>query len=346
MDGFAIRFNENITQWDIIGEISAGHFKEIELEPNQAVLITTGSKIPNSCDTVIPVEDVSINHQRIELINNKSFKKGANIRLLGNDIRNNSLILSQNQLLSNKHIPILASCGKDKVLVFKPIHVSVISTGDELVDICEYPINDKIRCSNLYSLSGQAQNNHLKVNIEGIFNDNRNSLKSKFEQIIYSQSQIVISTGGVSVGKYDMIKDILEEIGCEILFWKANIKPGKPILVAKSKTNQIIFGLPGNPLSSFIGFEIFIKPLINKLFFNQNIQLVTTKLDNAINKKDSKMHFLLGKINFNESIISVSTKLSQNSGNLFDISKSNCLVFFNENENQKEKGDLVECIMI
>ncbi len=345
MDGFAINFDENIKDWEVFGEISAGNFKDYDIKDRYAVLITTGSKIPDSANCVIPIEDVEQVGNNIILKNYKSFKLGANIRIKGNDIQKERLTIEKFQTLSNKHVPILATCGKNKILVFKHVLTEIISTGDELIDISEFPEMDKIRSSNIYSLVSQARKNHLNAKFGGIFIDEKRILKMKFEEMLNSELQIIITTGGVSVGKYDIIKEILEELNAEILFWKVNIKPGKPILFAKYK-NKLIFGLPGNPLSSFIGFEIFIKPLIEQIYSIDSNRLIYATLKNKITKKDGKMHFLLGNYQNTSAEISVNTEFSQNSGNLFHISKANCIVEFDEHLNEISIGEQVRCMII
>ncbi len=345
MDGYAININPNIKTWEIAVEISAGNFREIEINEHQTIIITTGSKIPASCNTVIPLEDVRIDGNHVILTNEKSFKSGANIRLKGRDFKKDTIAIPKYRILTNKHIPVLASFGCEYINVFKKFKTSLLSTGDELVDIGTRPDGDKIRASNIYSLLAQSRKNQLNPVFEGILSDDVKAIKNKFKDLLENDSPIIITTGGVSVGKYDLIKDIWEELGVRIVFWKSNIKPGKPILFGIFENRKFIFGLPGNPLSSFVGFEIFIKPLIIKIF-NLKSGNFTAVLSNDILKKDTKRHFLLGKFEINQSIVSVSINFSQNSGNLFDMSLANCLVVFNENEQKKSIGEIVECIAI
>ena len=154
MDGFAIKYNPAIKKWKVIGEISAGNFQDYQLGDGLAVSIMTGGKLPETADTVIPIEDVIIENDLVSLKEDTSFKKGINVRLQGNDLLKGKIALNKNIILKPKHISVAASCGKEKIKVYKRVKISVLATGDEIVEINEIPSEDKIRNSNLYSLSG------------------------------------------------------------------------------------------------------------------------------------------------------------------------------------------------
>jgi molybdopterin molybdotransferase len=351
VDGFGIKYDENCQNWDIIGEISAGNFKDFHLSSQQTVSIMTGSKISEDIDTVIPIEDIIIDGNHLILKDEIIIKKGQNIRLIGNDLKVQQLAVPKNIVIKSQNIGLLASCGKSKLKVYRQLKIGVLTTGDELIDIDSIPQNDKIRSSNLYALLAQIkQLNMIPVNI-GIVNDNKILLKRKITAIFNSGIDILITSGGVSVGKHDYIKEVLTELGADIKFWKANIKPGKPILFStfsKSQVPKIIFSLPGNPLSCFVDFEIFVKRAIYEFYqvSNNNIQIAES--DSNMKKKDDKKHFVIGNIfydNDKQKMI-VSKFNNQSSGNIYSLNNSNCFIVFPEEKKQIEKGEMVKCIMI
>lgn len=350
VDGIAIKYNDAITEWKIIGEISAGNYKEFSFEQNSAVSIMTGSKIPAYCDTVIPIEDIVPTTAGVKIKKGSRYLKGVNIRNFGSDIKKEEIAVEDGTLLKARHLASAATCGKTFLKVLKPIQFSVLSTGDELIPVGEKPSGDKIRSSNNYALLGAiTELNQTAINF-GFVNDDREVTKNTIFKMLTNELDILITTGGVSVGKYDFVKDIFKELGVEEIFWRANIKPGKPAYFGKLIQNgrtKLIFGLPGNPVSSIVNFEIYIKPFIMKIFGMGDIEKLTAILENDVRKTDKKRHFL--KAYFyedNESNYKVISQRSQSSGNLVELSRANCLIEIEEEKLNPVAGDKVRCIKI
>ena len=350
MDGFAITFNPAIKKWKVIGEISAGNFQDYQLGDGLAVSIMTGSKLPETADTVIPIEDVIIENNSVSLKEDSPFEKGINVRLKGNDLLKGEIALNKNIILKPKHISVAASCGKVELRVYKRIKISVLSTGDELVEINEIPSEDKIRSSNQYSLLAAIKEiNQTGINL-GIAIDKKEIVKEKIKLFLESDSEILITIGGVSVGKYDFVKTVMEDLGIKINFWKVNIKPGKPVVFGiykKDNTSKLIFGLPGNPVSCLVNFIIFIKNnLLKRLGTFEDISLLA-ELTESINKKDDKKHFMRGFYTKDDAgNIFVKRVGLQSSGNLAEMGKSNCLIIVDEIKRTVNKGEKVFCIPI
>jgi molybdopterin molybdotransferase len=348
MDGYAVKFSAR-KSWRVIGEVTAGNFHQLSLSQDEAVLITTGSKIPIGADTVIPVEDVLLETNFIQLKDNASFNIGMNIRLNGNDLSKNEIALNKFTKIDSKAVSVLASCDKEFLTVFKHQKIAILSTGDELIPINQIPSDDKLRVSNSYSLNFAVREmNHIPVDY-GFVKDAWTIIANKIQQMVLDDNDIIITTGGVSVGKYDFVKEIYAEMGIEIKFWKANIKPGKPIVFGtclKDKRKKLIFGLPGNPVSSLVNFHIFIKPAINNLFHQTDIDYFLAELDNDIMKNDSKRHFSRGMMFYEHEKPKVKSLSSQSSGNLVEMSRANCLIEIPEEVLNPKKGDLVKCIRI
>jgi molybdopterin molybdotransferase len=350
MDGISVKYNVDIKEWKISGEIPAGHYKEIDVDENSAVTIMTGSRIPDFCDTIIPVEDIELSNGGAKLNDNATFKKGMNVRNMSSDLANGETAIAKNTFLLPRHLAAAASCGKWELNVYKKLKFGVLATGDELIPVNEKPTNDKIRISNTYSLLGVIDELNMSgVNL-GIVSDEKRLLIGEIADALNSDIDILITTGGVSVGKFDYVKEVFEELGIGIRFWRASIKPGKPIVFGVFKTDnrsKLVFGLPGNPVSSVVNFEIFIRNNINRLYHQPKRERVTAVLQNDLKKSDEKRHFMRGILTRDQDgIYRASSEFSQSSGSLVEMSRANCLMIIEESTINPEKGSKVECIMI
>lgn len=296
MDGYAVRFNKE-NEWKIIGAISAGNYSQFTITKNDAVLITTGSKIPKNTDTVIPIEDTVVSGNALKLKADALYKRGMDIRTMGNDLRKGHIAVGRFTKIDAKTTAVLASCGKEKVKVFSKLKAAILATGDELIPIHERPLSDKLRVSNTYSIYAALKEMKQKPIMLDFIKDDKEIILNKIRTALELDIDILITTGGVSVGKYDFLKEIFEEAGVKEKFWKLNIKPGKPVyfgVYEKNKKRILVFGLPGNPVSSLVNFYIFIKPAIDHLFHQNYINQITAVLLDDLKKKDSERHFSRG----------------------------------------------------
>ncbi|MCL5028638.1 MAG: molybdopterin molybdotransferase MoeA [Bacteroidetes bacterium] len=350
VDGYAVKYNSEILKWKIVGEITAGNYNEIDVDENSAVLIMTGSKIPSACNTIIPIEDVTTEDEFVKFIGNTKYKPGQNVRKKAEDIILNELAVQRGTRILPQLISLLAACGKNKVKVFRQLKIGVLATGDELVDIHTSPKEDKIRATNLYTLLALIKQLYMIPVNYGFVKDGKDEIKIRIESALNDKIDILLTTGGVSVGKFDYVKEVIQELGVEIKFWKANIKPGKPIVFGvfeREGKKKLIFGLPGNPVSSFVNFIIFARDNIKKLY-GMDEQKVKARLMSELHKKDNKRHFIRGSIQKDNASNQYSVSLigSQSSGNMVGMSKANCLITFEEEKDNLAHGDFVECIMI
>jgi len=350
MDGIAVKYNKNITEWKIIGEISAGNYEEFELNENSAVTIMTGGRLPEFCDTIIPVEDIDLNRNIASLKESAQIIKGASIRKKGSDLANGETAIPKNTFLKPKHLAAAASCGKSELSLYKKLNIGVMATGDELIPVDEKPTGDKIRISNTYSLLAVIDELNMNAVNLGIVSDEKVLLLQNIADALNGNIDILITTGGVSVGKFDYVKDVFEELGVEIKFWGANIKPGKPIVFGTFNSgghSKLVFGLPGNPVSSLVNFEIFIRGNINKLYNQPKREYIEAVLQNDLKKTDKKRHFMRGVLTKTEDgTFEVSSEFSQSSGSLVEMSKANCLIVIEEETINPAKEKVVKCMMI
>jgi molybdopterin molybdotransferase len=351
MDGYAINYSNNKKKWVITGEISAGNYKEYILDEDSAVRIMTGGRIPLKANAVIPIEEVVEEDTFLSLRKGVKIKMNQNIRFKGEDLLKGSLALKENTRITPRNLPLAAGCGKANLKVNRKFVIGVLATGNELIDISENPGEDKVRSTNQHSLLASVKNMNLTgVNL-GIVKDDKELLRNAVTSALNSDLDILLTTGGVSVGKYDLLKEVFKEAGVETIFWRVNIKPGKPLYFGRySNGNKIklIFGLPGNPVSAFVNFEVLIKPAILKYYGNETFNCYPAVLDFDIKKKDDRRYFLRGTIRYipEVKIYFVKESGSRSSGNLAGLSNSNCLIVIPEEVINPPAGEKVECIII
>lgn len=351
MDGYAIRFNPEIKQWKIIGEISAGNYNLFTLDDESAVLIMTGSKLPENTSAILPVEDAITNNGFVKLADGKSIKENQHIRKKGEDLSQGTLALKKNQFITSNKISLLGVCGKSKVKVYRKIKFGVFSTGDELIDIDGKVTEDKIRGTNLYSVISLLNECNMETLNFGFVKDDKAKIREKLTDAFNSDIDILVTTGGVSVGKYDYLKELLIEFGTEVIFWKVKIKPGKPIVFGiweKENKTKLVFGLPGNPVSSYVNFLIFIKPAILNFFGITPDNSVMAELTESIIKKDDKRNFFRGCLEFNleKGKYFVKASEAQSSADMMQLANANCLIIIEEERMNPQKGEMIECIKI
>ena len=351
VDGYAVIFNKHSKKWEITGEISAGNYQHLSLNNDSAVFIMTGSQIPANCTAVIPIEDAAVDGGIIRLAAGAHYFDGMNIRKKSEYMQQGQLAISKNVLITPSHIMQLAECGKSTVVVYKKLTAAILSTGDELVDISERPEGDKIRATNIYTLEALLKKYGFNILYLGVVRDDEELITLKVQSALESKIDLLITTGGVSVGEYDLLKSIFEKLGVERKFWQTNIKPGKPIYFGthQSKSNvKLIFGLAGNPVSSFVNFYAFIIAALESYYSVSFTQKIQAKLFRPIVKKDGKRHFVRGVVSFNDDkkVYEVESIGSQSSGNISGLSKANCLFILEEGKNNYAQGDYVECIMM
>ncbi len=285
MDGYAVR-HEDLkapeTKLRVIGEISAGSSLDIKVEKGTAIRIFTGAPIPIGCDCVVPVEFTSFDGEYITV--KGVFKEGANIRRKGEELRRGDVVLEGGTLIRGYEIGILAFLNKVVVDVYKKPVVGILATGDEIVDVGEPITRDsQIRTSNNYTLYGLACSLPVNVVNLGIAKDDPQQIKSSLSQIY--DFDVFITTGGVSMGDRDYVQYLVKEIGIDVKFHKLRIKPAKPVLFGTYEGNKLFFGLPGNPVSCAIAFDILVKPAIKKMVGMKDYMPKPFK---AILKKDFK----------------------------------------------------------
>lgn len=346
MDGYAV-ITKDITpqaELNVIESIRAGYNPKKKVGRGQASKIMTGAVVPIGADAVIKVEETKPldKDKKVRIL--KSIKKGANIARKGEDIRVGKMVLCKGTRIRPQEVGILASVGASQVKVHSTPSVGIISTGDELVDITRKPKPWQIRNSNSHSLAAQARQIVTDVEILGKVNDNKSEIKKLIQKGL--KKDILILSGGVSMGEYDLVGSVLLDIGVKIFFENVALRPGKPTVFGM-KGDKLIFALPGNPVSTFVTFELFVKPCIKKMmgFTSYEHPTLQAKLEKDIKIKKKRREYRPAFIRQEDSELKVSLIDWHGSGDLFSMTKANCLLIIRETVEKLNSGDMVEVLM-
>lgn len=350
MDGFALNSNDTteaslncVINFKFDKCLHAGEFiNDPYFAENKCIEIMTGAKVPEQFDCVIPIEDVSITDKYSILINRK-VKKNENIRQQGEDITKDELIILENKQISSEDIMLLSALGIKKIKVKEQIKIAIFSTGNEIIDNFEQELkNGQIYNSNRIFLQNIFKEYPVKVDIFPTLKDNTVSFQEQISNLIDNKYHLIISTGAVSKGKLDLIPDALNDLNSNILFHRVSIKPGKPILFAKCKENIYYFGLPGNPISTVIGYKFFISPYLRKcLAMHPEKYLKIKLLSNGKKKKGMKVFYKARAKANNENSITGEILNGQESFKIKPLTNSNGWIILDENIEEFKKGD--EC---
>ena len=338
MDGFAVRAEdlqyasrENPAQLKIVEDIPAGAVPVKEIHPGEAARIMTGAVLPEGADSVIPVEDSNVNwreNQNVEMppdvLLYRPVMPGEYIRKIGDDIRRGQIVMTRRRLRA-QDIGFLAMLGIDRVKVFRRPRIAIFSSGDELTPVGTVLAPGKIYDSNSKTLLALSEKYFAEVISLGIVPDQIAEVKDTFESAVAQNVDLVITSAGVSVGAFDYIQKVVKENG-EIKFWRVNMRPGKPLAFGRYQGVPFI-GLPGNPVSAFVGFEVFVRPAILKLSGDANLEHLTFDviLAEAI-ESDGRESYLRAVVTFEEGQYSAKLTGHQGSGNLFSLVQANALL--------------------
>ncbi|MBM2839860.1 MAG: moeA [Bacteroidetes bacterium] len=347
MDGFAIvcsdtkdATKEHSAVLQVVGESSAGNAFNGAITFGQAVRVMTGGMIPKGADAVVPIEQATVlDEGRVEFT--RPAMSGQHIRKRGEDIKNGDAALHSGQMLTPGSIGVLASLGYKRVRVYEKPRVNIVATGDELVDVEDMPGKGQIRNSSSYALAAQVTNAGGVPQILGIVPDKPKKLRKRIAEAL--DVDVLLITGGVSVGKHDYVKNILADVGVDIKFWKVNIKPGMPLVFGTFK-NTLVFGLPGNPVSTGVTFLQFVRPALLRMSGLNDVlpMKYSAVLDEDFTKNDSKRHFVRGIVQRCDGVLHVVTTGTQSSGAMSSLAKANCLIVIPEEVTSLKKGSSVE----
>ena len=355
-DGYAINSNhtrnikKNLPQkFKIIGLIAAGNkpFKK-KIKKFDTVEIMTGGIIPNGFDTVIPIEQIVFfpnKKSKKYILINKKIKKHDHVRFAGSDYKKKEMIIKKNTIIQPNHILALKTLGIKNIIVKKKINILFFSTGNEISNSDNIP-SWKVRNSNSHYINNLNENFLFNFKDGGILKDNHeNKFRSKISKMLNSKTDIIITSGAVSAGKFDFIPDIVKKFKLSSYFKSVAIRPGKPVLFARIKKKQkVIFGLPGNPMSSAACFRFFVYPYIANVMGISDEKPIKAILKNDFIKKKNFTRFAKSKLNTTKNgKIEVEILKGQESFRIKSFVKSNIWALLPAGKSKFKKGQIVDC---
>jgi len=374
MDGYAVKAKdtklatpEKPVILRLLEDLPAGYLPRRKINTGETIKIMTGAILPAGADAVVRVEDTRIckNNGKTVVEIFHSVVQGENIRQIGEDVKKGKLVLTKGKLIRAQEIALLAALGMKWIKVYPKPQVAILTTGDELVEVEEKLNPGKIRDSNSYMLSAEVFNAGGIPLRYGIIPDKKKILENKLKEAIKT-ADLLLTSAGVSVGEYDLVKDCLLELGFKLKFHTLAIRPGKPLLFGLLK-NKPIFGLPGNPVSAMVTFKIFVRPAILKMQGmnhsgsprsctqgrgsyrgenNYSLPEGEAVIEEKIVKKQGLRYYLRGKLKKMDGQFYVCTTGPQGSGIISSLTKADCLIVLPEEKKVVKKGERVEILFL
>lgn len=337
MDGFAIRAEDIQTvgaaspvRLQVIADIPAGKPSPVVLQPGQAARIMTGAPLPDGADTVIPVEDTDFHSREAgseapaQVAILRAVSAGAYVRPRGQDLVTGEVVLRAGQVLRPKEIGMLAMLGHAKVRVVRRPLVGILSTGDELLPVGAPPEPGKIYESNAHTLAALVEEAGARPLNLGIAPDRAEAVQERLDFAVARGADVILSSAGVSVGAYDFVRHIVEKYG-RLDFWRVNMRPGKPLAFGEYRGVRFI-GLPGNPVSTYVGFEVFVRPALASLLgIGWQRDTFRAVLEEEI-QSDGRESYLRGILSVREGVRYARLTGHQGSGNHYSLVQANAFI--------------------
>jgi molybdopterin molybdotransferase len=348
LDGYAIiaaDVEKAPTELELAGESRAGGGMPGRLFPGQAMSIMTGAPVPDGADAVQMIEQSQLTEDGRKVKILTPVKARDNIAPRGSEAEKGRVVLKSGHRIGPAEMAVLATFGHSRIRVWKKPAVAIFATGDELVEYDQTPRPDQIRNSNAYCLSSQLQLMGLKAEYLGIAQDNKEDLRRKM--LLGLEQDVLIITGGVSMGEYDFVQEVFQDLGLEILFSKVAIKPGKPTVFAR-KGEKLVFGLPGNPISALVTFECFVRPALGRLCGMSRPELFRMKGELLADMKQSpgRMAFFPAWVFWDEKGWKVDPLAWKSSADIIGFTEANGIFIFPKNRDFLSRGETVELMLL
>ena len=348
MDGFAMIADDvQNTPIELVikGESRAGEGMPGKLKSGEAVSIMTGAPVPDGADSVQMLERCTLSADGRTITVLEPVKAQENIASQGSEAKAGEVVLESGHRVGPSEIAVIATFGYSEIKVYKKPSVAILATGDELVEFDQSPRPDQIRNSNSYCLASQLRIMDLDSQYLGIARDEKEDLRQKM--IAGLEYDVLIITGGVSMGDYDFVQDVFKDLGIEILFSKVAIKPGKPTVFAR-RGDKLVFGLPGNPISALVTFECFVRPTLGRLCGMTDPELPRMKGELLADMKQSpgRMAFLPAWASWNEEGWKVEPLRWKSSADIIGFTHANATFIFPKNRDFLSRGETVELMLL
>jgi molybdopterin molybdotransferase len=350
-DGFACRAADLAAglPLTVIGLIRAGEAGRIPISAGQAVEIMTGAPVPDGADCVVMVEHAQRNGETLSLAHGRSHAPGENIVPRGAEAKAGEVMVPRGTRISAAQVAAAAACGATHLKLFAQPRVAIVATGDELVEVDHQPLPHQIRNSNSYSLAAQILAAGAHPERFPIAPDELGRLEVIIRRALHTTDLLLLS-GGVSVGKYDLVEEVLLALGAEFFFTGALIQPGKPVVfgrVALEDHPIYFFGLPGNPVSTMVTFSLFVAPLLGALCGDPSREppFVQARLAGDVQAKPGLTRFLPGRLRSVSTDVTVEPVFWQGSGDLASTSRSNCFLVVPADRPHLAAGETVSVLL-
>jgi molybdopterin molybdotransferase len=343
-DGFAVRAADAAhpgARLQLIGESRAGHPFDGQMTAGSCIQIMTGAPLPHGANAVVMQEDANIEGDSVVFVH--GVRVGQHYVLEGQETRVGESVVRRGKRLGYAELAMAAQVGRSSLLVAKKPRVAILSTGDEVISVGQAPQRFQIRNSNSISLAAQVALAGGEPVVLGNAPDNVTELRVRIEQAL--KADIVILTGGVSVGKYDHVEQVLKEIGIEFFFDALAIRPGRPAVFGMCNAKPV-FGLPGNPVSTMVTFELLVVPAIELLGGHPpgSLHLLKAKLAHPVDEKPPLAHFLPARVNWPDGEATVEVLHWEGSGDIGSVVRGNCFLVVHESKLKLAAGELADIL--
>ena len=351
MDGYALRSADtagssidNPVRLSIVGEVAAGAFRDEPVHPGTAVKIMTGAAIPPGADTVLMLEDGRARGNHVEV--RQPISPGKHVRVRGEDVRKDEVLFNAGVRLNSQMLGLLASNGIAQIRVHRSPSIGVLATGSELICAGTPLKSGQIHDSNRLVLRSLLKRAETRVVDLGIVADDPIAISERVREGL--RLDVLIISGGVSVGEHDHVKEVLRQLNVETVFWRVNMKPGKPIFCGRLG-ERWIFGLPGNPISCVVGFLVFVEPLIRRLQgeLSSKPRYRLSRLGRSIQKTDARAAFMTALAEpCSDGMLRVSPTEQQGSAMMKALALANAFIVVPANRAEINEGELVDALLI
>jgi molybdopterin molybdotransferase len=339
-DGFAVRAQDVPGELLVTGEVRAGEIFDGEMNAGGAVEIMTGAPLPRGADAVVMVEHVNRHENRVTI--SRSILSGENFTARGTEAKGGEIVLRAGRKLGFAEVGVLAMVGRQRVSVFRRPSVAILPTGDEIVEAGEKPLPHQIRNSNAWSLAVQVRRAGGEPEILPIARDSYESTRTSIERGL--EADLLLLSGGVSAGKYDIVERVLADLGAKFFFTRVKIQPGQP-LVFGAVGEKFFFGLPGNPASTMMTFELFARAAIERLsgLDAPMLPLLRAKLSRDFHHKTGLTRFLPARLSEDGS--TVEPLGWQGSGDIPALARANAFLVAEADRESWNEGDDIRVLL-
>ncbi|MCC2979663.1 MULTISPECIES: molybdopterin molybdotransferase MoeA [unclassified Sphingomonas] len=340
MDGYALRFDDLPGPWQVIGESAAGKPFAGEVNPGEAVRIFTGAVMPTGADTVLVQEEAQRDGERLILSGEGPSKRTGNVRRRGLDFSEGDTLVSAGERLTPARLAVAATGGAYEITVRRRVRVAIAATGDELVDPGAALVANALPESNRLLLRALLADLPIEVIDLGILPDRLDVLTDAFAKV---EADLLVTTGGASVGDHDLVQPALRAAGANIDFWRVALRPGKPLMAGR-RGDMAVLGLPGNPVSAFVTTILFVKPLIAHLAGAADPFPISTHavLGETIPANGPRTDYMRAELRDGRAFVAS----IQDSSMLLTLARAGCLIVRPPHDPARERGDSAEILMI